>query len=382
MTFLHRILLPLLLLALGCPPSLGDGDAVATDDDTAPDDDSISDDDTSGDDDDTPVNPNTAALVSDASWTVTGNALPPGWFSGGDPGPSGVTVPSPDGCGVVLDATSLGREPMEHEIVGTRAMWGSNPGGTTYFRRSVAIPASATDIAGAITIVANDDLVFSVDGVTRAKDFATEGNLLVELMAADHFVAGAPNVMNLRGEDLYGGCGFVLVSGVVSWQGPEAGTVEIRSDDEGFTVVDQVATPPRWVEGVVGDAVDVGGKLSCGWTWDDSLGRPLEAWEHASVLPMSTLVERGEAYYVREVILPDSAWDVRLQLSIVADDDAQIAINGAPILLDMDGGVAGIDTLDVWGALTGGSNLITVRTQDTQGGCHWIALNGTVSWEP
>jgi hypothetical protein len=364
------------LLTAGCPVQLRDTGPAADDDDaTTDDDDDVS------DDDDTPIDENAMALVSDASWTATGNMLPPGWFWNGIDGVYETTVPSPDGCGAVLDADRLGRDLREHEFSGTESMWAWNAGGTTYFRRLVPIPPSATDLQGAITIVANDDLVVSVDGVTRAKDFATQGDVVVELQASEIFVPGAENTLNLRVEDLYEGCGFAIVSGVVSWGGDEAGSLEIRSDDAGFTIVEHVATPPWWTQGFAGSTPEIGGWQSCSWTWNDSIGRPLAEWEHRDVMPMNSLLEHTEAYYVKDLQVPDFAWNIRLRLSVVADDDAQLAVNGQPLLADFDGGVAGADMVEFTDVLLPGWNTIALRTQDTAGGCHWVALNGTVDWE-
>jgi len=118
----------------------------------------------------------------------------------------------------------------------------------------------------------------------------------------------------------------------------------------------------------------------CGW----ESYPPQNPWEQT----VSSMWEPGDqfaAFFRNKIELPADALVFRALVTVVADDDVAVWLNGKEIFREADFGVlAGNqmppNKLDLTELLLPGSNTIALHALDTVGGCRWAVVNGTVEY--
>jgi hypothetical protein len=163
----------------------------------------------------------TVEVFAEPGWLAyplaSGEAPPEDWTSPGfdDSGWDLAAAPAPSECGVGVYA------PVEDWEVESGSTWHADDGYGSLFRREYEIPADASAGRAMISVVADDDIAVSINGVEvyREADFGVvEGNT-IDWGYADlaPYVVGGANVIALHAQDTIGGCRWAIVSGTIEW---------------------------------------------------------------------------------------------------------------------------------------------------------------------
>lgn len=121
------------------------------------------------------------------------------------------------------------------------------------------------------------------------------------------------------------------------------------------------------------------GPTDCGAQWV-----PEQPWEVAASSIWSR-DDRFAAFFRKTVDVPDGAELLRAPLTIAADDDVAVWVNGAQVYVEADFGVYDGNTIarhtvELAEHLHPGRNLIAVHAIDTVGGCRWLMASGSISF--
>jgi hypothetical protein len=121
---------------------------------------------------------------------------------------------------------------------------------------------------------------------------------------------------------------------------------------------------------------------ACGAEWTVN-----EEWE----LPALSFWDETDAYaaFFRKVVhVPDPSAVDLAKITVIADDDVAVWVNGLQLYLEVDWGMSedtGFDNqaylgvVDLKEALVAGDNLIAVEGLDSAGGCRWAFVSGQIS---
>jgi hypothetical protein len=159
----------------------------------------------------------TIEIVGDTSWrtygTGVGEAPPTGWNTTAfdDSAWAASVAPNPAACGTY--------EPIQPWDRVNAPMWDVSDKYSAFFRKVVALPASAAVNYAKITSFADDDIEIWVNGVPAfvEDNFGViEGGFIEphEIDLKPFLVPGA-NVIAIHAQDTIGGCRFAIVSGSV-----------------------------------------------------------------------------------------------------------------------------------------------------------------------
>jgi DNA uptake protein ComE-like DNA-binding protein len=119
----------------------------------------------------------------------------------------------------------------------------------------------------------------------------------------------------------------------------------------------------------------VSAPTSCGATWPDE----------PNSLPMWPTDDRFAAFFRKTFTVPEGGTVTRASLTVEADDDVAVYVNGVEVYMEEDFAVLEGNriirqTIDITSELTEGDNVIAMHAIDTVGGCRWLLASGRIDY--
>jgi hypothetical protein len=339
----------------------------------------------------------TTTWAGGTDW-IAGAGAPLGWTEPAfdDQGWEAATSPSLGACDRQFDPFLLDRALEWWEVEGTQSVWSGADEQAVALRRTFSIPDDVEVWDARLTVLADDDFRLWVNGALVATERDQQGGPDTQLDLSALLTAGS-NTLALQVEDRDpDGCRAVWVSAGLRYGVPnekkeiptEGPASLLLASDADWTVYAPPALAwlegwwspehegPAWTEAAVAAPTD------CGVALAEAVGGSLGWWQDPATIPLWAAGDPQEAWLFTELTVDPEAVVVEARLSLLADDDHALYLNGDALEIDEDLLPGSLRDYDLTERLRPGANQLAIRAEDVDPACRAVLVSAGMRTKP
>jgi hypothetical protein len=332
-----------------------------------------------------------------ADW-VAGAGAPFGWTATDydDARWLPTTSPGMGACDRQFDPFLLKRAMEWWEVEGSQSMWSDGEEQAVALRRTFSIPDDVEMWDARITVLADDDFRLWVNGQLAATERDRLAGPDTQVDVTTLLVPGQ-NVIALQAEDTSpDGCRGVWLNAGMRYGVPDP-KKEIPTDgppslsivpDEDWRVYapDALVWLEGWWspehEGPAWTKAAIAAPNGCGTSLNAAVGGTLEWWQDPATVAMWSADDSGEAWFWTEIDIDPKDQVSVAQLTVQADDDYELWVNGDNLVTDDDLLPGELATFDLTARLWPGANQVAIRAEDIDPSCRQVLVSVGVRTTP